>query len=169
MSHGNGAWKFGVLLTLHPSPITHYPPPITLHPPPITLHSPPSTHRPPPIMSNPDPRIFFAAERTLLAWSRTALGVIGLGFVVARFGLFLRLIHAHSEGDTAPHLSAVVLGVALSLVGATISALAAWQYARFYRTLGSADLPPGYWMRVGPVFGYGVAAAGVVLAIELVL
>ena len=37
-----------------------------------------------------DPRIFFAAERTLLAWLRSGLTVIGLGFVVARFGLFLR-------------------------------------------------------------------------------
>jgi putative membrane protein len=120
-------------------------------------------------MSTPDPRIFFAAERTLLAWSRTALGVIGLGFVVARFGLFLRLVRPHPDSDTTPHLSAVLLGVALALVGATISALAAWQYARFYRTLGTADLPPGYWVRVGPVFGFGVAAAGVVLAIELVL
>ena len=122
-----------------------------------------------PTMSSPDPRIFFAAERTLLAWSRTALGVIGLGFVVARFGLFLRLVRPHPDADAAPHLPPVALGVALSLVGAAIAALSAWQYARYYRTLGSADLPPGYWVRVGPVFGFGVAAAGVVLAIELVL
>jgi putative membrane protein len=40
----------------------------------------------------PDPRIFFAAERTLLAWIRTGLSLMGLGFVVARFGLFLREI-----------------------------------------------------------------------------
>ena len=39
-----------------------------------------------------DPRVFFAAERTLLAWVRTGLTVMGLGFVVARFGLFLRLL-----------------------------------------------------------------------------
>lgn len=32
-----------------------------------------------------DPRVFFAAERTLLAWMRTALALMGLGFVVARF------------------------------------------------------------------------------------
>lgn len=37
------------------------------------------------IVAEPDPRIFFAAERTLLAWIRTALALMGLGFVMARF------------------------------------------------------------------------------------
>ena len=37
-----------------------------------------------------DPRIYFAAERTFLAWIRTGLALMGFGFVVARFGLFLR-------------------------------------------------------------------------------
>ena len=49
----------------------------------------------------PDPRIFFAAERTLLAWLRTGIAVIGLGFVVARFGLFLRLI-SQQQADHPP-------------------------------------------------------------------
>lgn len=34
-------------------------------------------------------RDHLANERTFLAWMRTALGLIGLGFVVARLGLFL--------------------------------------------------------------------------------
>ena len=41
-----------------------------------------------------DPRIYFAAERTLLAWVRTGLAMMGFGFVVARFGLFLRELAA---------------------------------------------------------------------------
>lgn len=35
-----------------------------------------------------DPRVYFAAERTFLAWIRTGLGLIGIGFAVSRFGLF---------------------------------------------------------------------------------
>ena len=33
---------------------------------------------------------FLANERTFLAWLRTSIAIIGLGFVVARFSLFLR-------------------------------------------------------------------------------
>ncbi len=51
-----------------------------------------------------DPRVRFAAERTLLAWMRTGLALMGLGFVVARFGLFLREIaaagHVTVQGQT---------------------------------------------------------------------
>ena len=41
-----------------------------------------------------DPRTRFAGERTLLAWVRTGLAMMGFGFVVARFGLFLRELEA---------------------------------------------------------------------------
>jgi putative membrane protein len=74
-----------------------------------------------------DPRIYFAAERTLLAWVRTGLAMMGFGFVVARFGLFLRELAGMS--DVTPHkrtglslwlgTTLVVLGVAVN-VGAAI-------------------------------------------------
>jgi len=37
---------------------------------------------------------YLAAERTLLAWIRTGLALMGFGFVVARFGLFLQQLRA---------------------------------------------------------------------------
>ena len=46
-----------------------------------------------------DPRVYFAAERTLLAWIRTGITIIGLGFVVAKFGLFLRFIRTLTAPD----------------------------------------------------------------------
>ncbi len=35
---------------------------------------------------------YLAVERTFLAWIRTGLALMGLGFVVARFGLFLQTL-----------------------------------------------------------------------------
>ena len=39
-----------------------------------------------------DPRVFFAAERTLLAWTRTSITVMVFGFVVERFGLLAQMM-----------------------------------------------------------------------------
>ena len=41
-----------------------------------------------------DPRVLFAAEHTLLAWNRTAVALITLGFVIERFGLFIHAMQS---------------------------------------------------------------------------
>src|SRR5215813_9086148 len=79
-----------------------------------------------------DPRVFFAAERTLLAWVRTGLTIMGFGFVVAKFGLFLRML-ATSQGaaDTGPPLHtsmSTVVGIALVLLGTACMILGAIQH-----------------------------------------
>jgi putative membrane protein len=53
------------------------------------------------VQSESDPRVYFAAERTFLAWIRTGLALMGFGFVVARFGLFMHEIAA-LQGSAPP-------------------------------------------------------------------
>src|SRR3954447_23503469 len=93
-------------------------------------------------MPDNDPRVFFAAERTLLAWVRTALGLVGLGFVVAKFGLFLKLVRPDVDHPSHPWTAAV--GVAVAVLGAVASLTATWQHRRFCRTLEPHELPPKY-------------------------
>jgi putative membrane protein len=116
-----------------------------------------------------DPGIFFAAERTLLAWIRTGVTTIGLGFVVARFGLFLHVV-APDPQDAPNGLSAdlgVYLGIALVLLGAVCCAAAAVQFTRYRRGLSAAELPRRYSAIPSIVLALGLSVVGVILAIYL--
>ncbi len=119
-------------------------------------------------MTDNDPRVFFAAERTMLAWVRTGLALIGLGFVVARFGLFLRLFDKQMGNELAHHISPWI-GVCLVMLGSATTGLSAWQHRRYCRTLGIQDLPVGYRTEVGMAIGFGVAFMGLVLGAVLIM
>lgn len=83
-----------------------------------------------------DPRVFFAAERTLLAWVRTAVALMGFGFIVARFGMFLRESGA-PEGDLERGLFSITTGVVLILIGVLMNLVASFRHVRFVRALRS--------------------------------
>lgn len=100
-----------------------------------------------------DPRVFFAAERTLLAWIRTAITLMALGFVVARFGLFLAILGAQQAGLAHPgpgHRVSASVGVILMLSSAAVLLLALRNHLHFIRTLPVDDLPeqPARWLPV---------------------
>ncbi|MGE5794661.1 MAG: YidH family protein [Bacteroidota bacterium] len=114
-----------------------------------------------------DPRVLFAAERTLLAWVRTAIALIGLGFVVAKFGLYLHLIAGH-EPSPRHELLALAIGVAMVLAGVVTCVLAAAQFRRILAELGPGEIPSGYRTGVPGVAAYALAALGVLVAAYLV-
>src|SRR4051812_5293007 len=93
----------------------------------------PAESNPPPVT---DPRVHFAAERTLLAWMRTGVAMMGFGFVVARFGLFLRELESTRRGDGLPHTQgwSLWIGVALVVLGVAVNLYASVAYHYFFRT-----------------------------------
>ncbi len=117
-----------------------------------------------------DPRIYLAAERTFLAWLRTGLGLIGVGFAVSRFGLFLRELSARSP-DLTIHTTgrSVWTGVALVGLGVVVNISAVVRHIRLVHQLSSGTWIPGrppiYTVAVGVV----LAAVGLAMAIYLSL
>ncbi len=122
-------------------------------------------------MSESDPRVFFAAERTLLAWLRTGLTIIALGFVVARFGLFLQLLSAQMHSDAANQAhsgSSAVLGVLFVVVGAIAILIATVQHRRFVSTLPQIDLPAKYNRAFAVALSALIGVLGLLLAAYLI-
>jgi putative membrane protein len=111
-----------------------------------------------------DPRVFFAAERTLLAWQRTAIALIGLGFVIERFGLFMRLMAAGGAQPVSSGRTSLVFGVLLLMIGAAVATVSAVQFRRFIRVLSDSEIPAGYAAWFGPFVNLALAAIALALS-----
>jgi putative membrane protein len=113
---------------------------------------------------NIDPRVILAAERTLLAWIRTGLALMGFGFVVARFGVFLRELAAAATHATVvgPSSGTPVIGVAIVGAGVFVNAWASLRHRQITRQLTRGE--PFEATQRGPItLGVATAVGGAIL------
>jgi uncharacterized protein (DUF302 family)/uncharacterized membrane protein YidH (DUF202 family) len=112
---------------------------------------------------------YLAAERTLLAWIRTGLALMGFGFVVARFGLFLQELQiAQQTRSPQSYGFSLWFGTALIAVGVIVNCFAGWQHARLVQELdrgGTAHARPS---TPAIAIAFFLALVGLAMAIYLV-
>jgi uncharacterized protein (DUF302 family)/uncharacterized membrane protein YidH (DUF202 family) len=78
-----------------------------------------------------DLRDYLAAERTLLAWIRTGLALMGFGFVVVRFALFLQQLQVAQHTPSAQSYGlSLWFGTALIGAGVAVNLFSGWHHAR---------------------------------------
>jgi putative membrane protein len=111
-----------------------------------------------------DPRVFFAAERTMLAWQRTAIALMGLGFVIERFGLFMRMLVAGGAQPASGSHTSLIFGVMLLVIGALVALVSALQFSRFLKELSASEIPRGYATWFGPFVNIALAVIALGLA-----
>ena len=110
-----------------------------------------------------------ANERTFLAWLRTSIGLIGFGFAIARFSLFLRELQSSVTGqDKATHsfFSSQTIGVGLVIIGIILVALSAWRYNQVLWQIERGDYRPSrliIWITAGIVAIFGAISIPVLL------
>jgi inner membrane protein YidH len=112
--------------------------------------------------------VYYAAERTLMAWVRAALGMMALGFVIDRFGLVLRMMPGAANLAHHPTTYSFWTGTVLVLGGALTAVVAAIRYTglekRFRREGCGA---PGHGLQLGVFFTLFVAFVGIAIGIFL--
>ncbi len=113
---------------------------------------------------------YLAAERTLLAWIRTGLALMGFGFVVARFGLFLQELQVVQHTQSAQSFGfSLWFGTALIAVGVIMNVFAGWRHAKLVRELDRGDTARAGSSRQAVAIAFFLALVGLAMAIYLVL
>ncbi len=104
------------------------------------VHTPPPPDRAGDHLSN---------ERTYLAWIRTSLALIGMGFMLTRMGLLLEKLKARASTTREPIYRwdgdpFVVFGIVILALGVALSGWSGWLYHRTRKALDSGTYEPAW-------------------------
>jgi uncharacterized protein (DUF302 family)/uncharacterized membrane protein YidH (DUF202 family) len=135
--------------------------------------SPAGSHRIPRLLHHSGmsggPSDYLAAERNFLAWIRTGIALMGFGFVVARFGVFLRMLQTGASAAQPENFGfSFWVGTVLIVVGVFVNVWSVRNHLRLIADLsngGSAWKQPS---RLAIAVALSLAAIGAAMAIYLV-
>jgi len=114
-----------------------------------------------------DPRVFFAAERTALAWNRTALTLMAFGLAIERFGLFMRILL--EKNTVSNHAGpSFWFGIIFIALGCFFSGAAAKQYKAILKTLKPVEVPARTNPKLAFILNVSIAALAAVLVMYLI-
>jgi uncharacterized protein (DUF302 family)/uncharacterized membrane protein YidH (DUF202 family) len=114
-------------------------------------------------------RDYLAAERTLLAWIRTGLALMGFGFVVARFGLFLQQLQLVQHAPSVQRYGlSLWFGTALIGAGVTVNLFSGWHHLRLIRNMDRGQRVPSHSTTLAIATTLFLALVGLGMAIYLI-
>jgi putative membrane protein len=105
-----------------------------------------------------------------MAWIRSALGLMALGFVIDRFGLIFRQALPEANPQLYPKAFSFWMGALMVMLGVVMALVAAVRYFRFardYHRRGSTR--PGHGIYAGVLFTIALALIGLVIVVFLVV
>jgi putative membrane protein len=118
-------------------------------------------------LRNDRSREYLANERTFLAWIRTSIALMGFGFVIVKFALFLKQISIMLEGrmSVRPKGYSAIIGVVMVALGILIAVIAYWQYTRIKRQLDQHAYVPSSALSIFVTFA--ILTGGILLIFYL--
>ena len=89
-----------------------------------------------------------ANERTFLAWVRTSIALMGFGFVIVKFALFIRQISFVLGEKMTPQGQghSAIIGVTMVALGAIMATLAYVRYRKIEKQLNNNTYFPSKWL-----------------------
>jgi putative membrane protein len=92
---------------------------------------------------------YLANQRTFLSWVRTSIALIGLGFAIERFSIFLQQFRLIADPDAAGNVASstvdeysALVGIGMIVVGTGLVVYALKNYLESNKTIASGKYAP---------------------------